>query len=107
MAIHYAPRTPAYRIDRDRIPAHPVGGRYRADHDRPARRPLARTDPRPTTSTSDRSPSTASHELYRVLHAWTRPRPRLPRSIVPPPDEPEWRAIRDRIWRATTPWPGP
>jgi len=23
--------------------------------------------------------------------------------IVPPPDRPEWAAIRDRIWRATTP----
>ena len=26
--------------------------------------------------------------------------------IIPPPDEPRWRAVRDRIWRATKPWRG-
>jgi L-threonylcarbamoyladenylate synthase len=44
----------------------------------------------------------AAAKLYATLHDWDEQG--LDRIvIVPPPDSPEWVALRDRIWRATRP----
>jgi L-threonylcarbamoyladenylate synthase len=108
MAIHYAPRTTAYRVDRDRLPAEPIAGwfallvigdmpepwavfgnpfTWRVKH-------LILPDP----TQASRHFYLRLHELDDLGHDYL--------IVVPPPDEPQWRAIRDRIWRATEPWPG-
>jgi L-threonylcarbamoyladenylate synthase len=47
------------------------------------------------------APEDAANRLYAVLHEWDEMGLDLI-VIVPPPDEPTWRAIRDRITRATS-----
>ncbi len=47
-------------------------------------------------------PARAAQDLYVVLHQCDE----LGSEqivVVPPPDRPEWRAVRDRLWRATRP----
>jgi L-threonylcarbamoyladenylate synthase len=106
LAVHYAPKTPAYRMDWDQVPTDPIDGRFETlfvghrAHRYPVHRVLKR-GPR-----SHHLPNTidAESDLYKVLHeldSWGLDFI----LIIPPPDEPEWRAIRDRIWRATKPWP--
>jgi L-threonylcarbamoyladenylate synthase len=107
MDVHYAPRTPAYRIERDRALSAPIEGRFAdltiGEHwDNPSHGPF-------------RLHRGIKH--YRLadlvgasthLYAWLREIDELGVDfilIIPPPDEPQWRAIRDRIWRATKPWP--
>ena len=96
MAIHYAPRTPAFRLEFG-SPIPPPD--------------LVRTFV--TIGFGDGSddvdrwlpdPESAARDLYATLHELDA----LGLDfllIVPPPDEPRWRAIRDRIRRATRPWP--
>jgi L-threonylcarbamoyladenylate synthase len=48
------------------------------------------------------TPDVAAGTLYSALHDLDA----LGLSlivVVPPPDRPEWRAVRDRLWRATIP----
>ncbi|AGA27158.1 L-threonylcarbamoyladenylate synthase [Singulisphaera acidiphila] len=104
MDVHYAPRTPTFRIEPNAFEALPREGRWvlialgetPIDEGPPGRRP-------------DRqirllTPTEAEASLYSHLQA-------IDLSgvdflvIVPPPDEPRWLAIRDRIWRASRPWP--
>lgn len=101
-SIHYAPRTPAYRLDRDNIASDPIGGRFVVVvlGPIPGRWPFGQTDVRQMDEPAD-----AGFRLYATLHDLDA----LDLDfilIVPPPDEPSWRAVRDRTWRATQPWPG-
>jgi L-threonylcarbamoyladenylate synthase len=107
MAVHYAPRTPAYRLDRERLPTAPIEGRFVGliigDHFDDAYRGPFHLYPG-ATHYRLADPKGASTHLYAWLHEIDE----LGLDfllIVPPPDEPQWRAIRDRIWRATKPWP--
>jgi L-threonylcarbamoyladenylate synthase len=104
MAVHYAPRTPAYWLDRERISSDPIEGRFLV---------LIVGEPPDTRLGwgTDRSfcrladPKAASESLYSVLHELDDLGADF-LLIIPPPDEPQWRAISDRIRRATQPWPG-
>jgi L-threonylcarbamoyladenylate synthase len=106
MAVHYSPKTPAYRLGPGQIPPDEtefdfmtllVGDhtdRWVVQHEKIEQFHVRRlTDPEEATAS-----------LYATLHD-------LDDGvldfilIIPPPDEPQWRAIRDRIWRATKPWP--
>jgi L-threonylcarbamoyladenylate synthase len=46
------------------------------------------------------TPAIAARDLYVVLHQCDALNVDLV-VVVPPPDRPEWSAIRDRLWRAT------
>jgi L-threonylcarbamoyladenylate synthase len=104
LAVHYAPRTPAFRVDRARFQGLPGAGRWGLIAIGP---PVV--VPRvhaPSRHLSFEEPKQAEAGLYEALHA-------LDLGgfdfliVVPPPDEPRWLAIRDRIQRATRPWPEP
>ncbi|WZO97901.1 L-threonylcarbamoyladenylate synthase [Isosphaeraceae bacterium EP7] len=98
LAVHYAPRTPADWVERlDE-------GVARAEQEAGVGLlVIGRTVERGSgTILSLETPEQAARELYATLHAWDE----LGLSrivIVPPPDLPEWRAIRDRLRRATGP----
>jgi len=102
MAIHYAPTTPTYRIDRDVFTALPGTGRWGliSIGALPAP-PSAR---KPTWHIRLSTPIQAESRLYTALHALDARRLDY-LVILPPPNEPAWLAIRDRIWRASRPWP--
>ena len=97
MRVHYAPRTPAYwvephEVDRFFLPGRVgllvVGEYLGLDSSKYSRRMDLLT------------PAQASRSLYAALHELDE----LGLNhllVVPPPDSPEWRAVRDRIWRAT------
>jgi L-threonylcarbamoyladenylate synthase len=106
MEVHYSPRTPAYRIDRNRLPSAPIEGRFAdltiGEHCDGTSGPFFTHRGIKHDRLAD--PEGASSHLYAWLHEIDD----LDLDfilIVPPPDEPQWRAIRDRIWRATKPWP--
>jgi L-threonylcarbamoyladenylate synthase len=48
-------------------------------------------------------PGVAAHELYATLHSWDERSIRRI-DVVLPPDVDEWRAVRDRLWRASRHW---
>jgi L-threonylcarbamoyladenylate synthase len=99
MEVHYAPRTRTVRVEVHRLAS--VGWPERAallvvgwPDCTSVCGPLFRVD----LST----PSEAARALYETLHRWDE----LGLEqivIVPPPDRPEWRAVRDRILRAALP----
>jgi len=96
MAIHYAPRTPAFRLDwGSPIPS--------PDLVRTSVTIAFGEDP----DDGDRwlpDPESAARDLYATLHELDA----LGLDfllLIMPPDEPRWRAIRDRVRRATRPWP--
>jgi len=104
LAVHYAPRTPAYRLDRDQIPPGRIQGRngYLVIGQLDDFFTFKRLRGSPHYFLYE--PGNASAHLYARLHDLDA----LGLDfllIVPPPDEPRWTAIRDRIWRATKPWP--
>jgi L-threonylcarbamoyladenylate synthase len=109
MAVHYAPRLPAYRLDRDKIPCEVIEGQFRTliigDH--PDRYPVSRNPDDGFNFHHLADPEAASAFLYAKLHDLDAVGPVYIDFIliIPPPDEPRWRAVRDRIWRATKPWP--
>jgi L-threonylcarbamoyladenylate synthase len=84
-AKHYAPRAPAYRCD---------GATFSRLADDAASAKLGLLP----------DPAAAARNFYASLRALDD---RAPEFIVieMPPDEPRWAALRDRITRATTPWP--
>ncbi len=100
MPVHYAPRTPAYRVD--------SAEEYR---DRPdlAGWAIIQFGPEPIEPDARTarqicldSPERAAHRLYDVLHILDHLQP-PGIVVVMPPDRPEWRAVRDRLLRATRP----
>jgi L-threonylcarbamoyladenylate synthase len=99
MAIHYAPRTPAVRVEPDRLDAFAW----------PKRagllvfgRPDLPSIPEPAARRDLPTPAEAAAALYATLHDWDERNLDLI-VIIPPPAPPEWRAIRDRLRRATRP----
>ena len=100
MAIHYAPRTPAIRVD---DPAQLASVPW------PARAALLvvglhRLPSLPSNLTRFQleTPESAALDLYIVLRQCDAMGLDLI-VVVPPPDRPEWHAVRDRLWRATRP----
>jgi L-threonylcarbamoyladenylate synthase len=101
LAVHYAPRTPALRLD---APADLDGFPW-------CERPVLLVVGRHTLSTLPpglrrfdlETPEAAARELYAVLHRCDA----LDVGqivVLPPPAGPEWQAVRDRLLRATRPF---
>ncbi len=99
LAVHYAPRTLALRVDRAELKT------FRWP-DRAALLVLGHPDLPLISGPSERidlpNASTAAQQLFARLHQLDEAGLDLI-VVVPPPDGPEWRAIRDRIQRATRP----
>jgi L-threonylcarbamoyladenylate synthase len=100
MPVHYAPRTPSFRVDTPdelaRLAAR-AGMAVIAIGDAPAppgtpRAPVFRLE----------TPARASRHLYETLHHCDVLGLRAI-VVVMPPDRPEWQAVRDRLLRATRP----
>jgi L-threonylcarbamoyladenylate synthase len=99
MAVHYAPKTRAVRIDG---PADLAGFAW------PRRAVLLVIDRHdlPSSLPADliryhlETPAIAARDLYVVLHECDHLQAELI-VVLPPPDRPEWAAVRDRIRRAT------
>jgi L-threonylcarbamoyladenylate synthase len=97
LAVHYAPRTPAFWVE--------VLDEGIARTDQDVRSGLL-VFGRRIQGVSGlilclETPDQAARALYATLHAWDK----LGLSqivIIPPPDRPEWRAVRDRLRRATS-----
>jgi L-threonylcarbamoyladenylate synthase len=99
MPVHYAPRTRAVRTESMREHFLEAAPERKAvlilgEHAGPP--PLAQVLFRLDT------PESAAHQLYEVLHRCDALEVELI-VVVMPPDRPEWRAIRDRLIRATRP----
>jgi L-threonylcarbamoyladenylate synthase len=102
MELHYAPQTPTYRIDRERFDALPARGRWALIAlGSPAVWPLG-SPPERCVELGD--PIGAEAELYARLHDCDAAGFDF-LVVQPPPDEPRWLAIRDRLRRASSPWP--
>jgi len=99
MATHYAPATPTYRVDRDQL----------SSLDPPGRFALLVVGPSwpgmPPFAIPLETPDEAARLLYHNLHACDEQGLDF-LLIVRPPAIPEWRAIRDRLDRASRPYPG-
>jgi len=100
MAIHYAPRTRAVRVeapgDLDGFPwPRSAALLVIGPHDLPSL-------PADLKSVTLRTPEDAARDLYVVLRQLDALALQL-FVILPPPNRAEWHAIRDRLWRATTP----
>jgi L-threonylcarbamoyladenylate synthase len=103
LAVHYAPRTPAVRVEPEAL----------AELTWPAAATLivlGTPDLPPIPAQVRRhdlpEPEAAARNFYRLLHESDEAGVDL-LVLVPPPDRPVWRAIRDRLRRATRPWPHP
>jgi L-threonylcarbamoyladenylate synthase len=97
MAVHYAPRTPTFRIERDERLDDLVhqGKMAVVSLGEQAERVPAEAAARFALE----SPEEASRRLYEVLHQCDALE--LGSIVVlMPPDEPEWQAVRDRLLRA-------
>lgn len=103
LAVHYAPRTPALRMSRDAA----------ATFAWPARAGLIVVGHEIPPALPDRidlvilpTPERAAAALYATLHRLDDLGVDLI-AVIPPPDEPRWRAVLDRITRATRPHTDP
>jgi L-threonylcarbamoyladenylate synthase len=104
LPVHYAPRTMMLVVATDEVPTSWVGtppaglcGLIVAGYEVPI-----------VPGVFDRrvdwlDPTIAARELYETLHRWDDG---LMNGIyvVLPPDDDTWRAMRDRLWRASRPW---
>lgn len=97
MDVHYAPRARAIRLEAEALAAFTwpesaalivLGG------------PLTSASPAGVRRYDLPTPEVAACELYHALHECDEAGVGLV-VIVPPPDRPEWRAVRDRVGRAT------
>jgi L-threonylcarbamoyladenylate synthase len=104
MTVHYAPRTPAVRVrDAAALAAYADAWLERAalivigPHTMPEYLPVL-----PANRFFLDEPTIAARDLYVVLHqADALGMERI--VVLPPADRPEWRAVRDRLQRATRP----
>ena len=100
MPVHYAPRTPTFRVDtadelqgfvpREKIAVVSLGPR------------AGRPSPAAEAHFALESPGGAARLLYDVLHRCDALQVGSI-IVVMPPAEPEWQAVRDRLLRATRP----
>ncbi|MEO6809690.1 MAG: L-threonylcarbamoyladenylate synthase [Isosphaeraceae bacterium] len=103
MSTHYAPRTPAVRVHRDALPRFPWPETAALlVFDAPL--PPDASIPIGVVRHDLPNPIEAGRRLYALLHACDNAGFPLI-VVVPPPDRPEWSAVRDRIERATRPCP--
>jgi L-threonylcarbamoyladenylate synthase len=102
LSVHYAPRTPAWRVES-------IEGLASQDWSRPAAvvsfgSHVAFELPLGASLVELADPALAAKSLYAVLHECDSSGvERI--VVVMPPDLPEWRVIRDRLIRATRPAP--
>jgi L-threonylcarbamoyladenylate synthase len=100
--VHYAPRTPIVLVE----PDHVGPDTWRADQ-RVALLVFDREAPRDVPAAAVRydwaDPATAGRWLYDTFHQCDRDKLDLIVAVVPP-DLDEWRAVRDRLWRASRKW---
>jgi L-threonylcarbamoyladenylate synthase len=97
--VHYAPRTRAIRLGIDQVPS--VSWPDRAVLIVVGPHPAPRA-PSAVAIETLADPAEAAARFYDRLHHWDASGVDLI-AIVPPPDEPNWRALLDRIIRATKP----
>ena len=106
MAVHYAPRTSTFRLDRHQykdLAGHSPWALITFGEEAEVARPPAPADGGPAIHVRLVDPSDAARSLYAVLHDCDEHQLEFI-LIVPPPDEPAWRAVRDRVIRASKPW---
>jgi L-threonylcarbamoyladenylate synthase len=103
MAVHYAPRSPSFRVDSL------VELEHICHWENAALVVIGEHDVSSVPGTASRfdldSPALAARLIYDVLHRCDS----LGREsiiVVMPPDSPEWQAVRDRLLRATLPLGG-
>ena len=106
MTLHYAPTTPTYRVDRDQLPSQPPPGRFALLVLGPLPPPMAEFGSPWTYQVKHLildQPHSAARDLYARLHELDAEGHDLI-VIVPPPNEPAWHGVLDRITRASQPW---
>jgi L-threonylcarbamoyladenylate synthase len=97
LPIHYAPRTPTVRLHGDQLVSYPWPGRSLLLVPGPK---VVQVLPPSVDVRTWADPERAAAEFYDALHLGDDAGLDLI-AIVMPPDLPEWRALRDRIERAT------
>jgi L-threonylcarbamoyladenylate synthase len=102
MEVHYAPRAIVELVDLDSLSsfAWPNGRRYgviAAGHG------LTLDLSAATRHVMWIDPALAASELYSTLHRWDEEAIEFI-YVVLPPDDDAWRAVRDRLWRASRRW---
>lgn len=102
MDVHYAPTTPTYRVEGARLDALPATGRWALisiglPATWPDRQPPEHHAELPTPAEAEAGLYARLHELDAAGYDFL--------VLATPPDEPCWLAIRDRIRRASRPWP--
>jgi L-threonylcarbamoyladenylate synthase len=101
MKVHYAPRTRAYWVEPHLVGRFYLPGRGAwlvvGGHELPGAPKLEQRIDLATPQEASRSLYAALHDLDALGLDFI--------FIVPPPDQPEWEAVRDRLWRATR-WEG-
>jgi L-threonylcarbamoyladenylate synthase len=102
MVVHYAPRTELRLVEPDEIPNSPLGTAVRTGLIVAGRAvPFVPGVFEVRVDWPD--PETAARALYATLHEWDeRGLGRI--DVVLPPDVDAWRAVRDRLWRASRRW---
>ncbi len=102
MEIHYAPRTPVHVVERTRLvkeswPLELSIGLIVVGHHVPE------DIGNPTKRVEWHDPQEAAHSLYETLHSWDSGQLDVIQVVLPPETE-AWRAVRDRLWRASRRW---
>lgn len=100
LPIHYAPRTLAVWVEADDLAAYPWPERSALVLLGPGTDPIDPIAPRSPIVYMLNDPPRAEASLFALLHQLDEEGLDLI-AIRPPPDEPAWRAVRDRIGRAT------
>jgi L-threonylcarbamoyladenylate synthase len=99
MPVHYAPRAPAFRVERHELLQAPMSENVAV---------ILVGEPRKLAGVCAgrlfrlETPETAARSLYDVLHQCDALGVESI-LVVMPPDDPAWQAIRDRLLRATRP----
>ncbi len=103
MERHYAPRTYTWLVEPNQLKTYPwPGAKWRygllvAGHE------TVMFEQRPLKYVEWLDPLRAANELYDTLHQWDDGSLDMI-FIVLPPDTEDWRAVRDRLWRASRSW---
>jgi L-threonylcarbamoyladenylate synthase len=104
--VHYSPRTPTFRLERHQYTAlgsHSTWALITFGPEAVVAEPGTPDQGGPTIHVRLVDPSEAARALYAVLHNCDDHQLEFI-LIVPPPDEPEWQAVRDRVHRASKAW---
>ena len=103
MEVHYSPRTTLEIVDLDQV----VKGRGLPANAAIGLMVVGQTISEVIDGTTARvdwlDPHEAERAIYETLHRWDDGRLDVIH-VVMPPDRDEWRAVRDRLWRASRRW---